>query len=74
MGIRKGRLVGPGQREPLSLLPVVPLASEMVVGYTVRSVLCLHHTLLRSVSLTFAVARIFPFAAQVGAYDHTPVF
>ena len=75
MGIRKGRLVGPGQREPLSLLPVVPLASEVVVGYPVRSVLRLHHTLLRSVSPTFAVVWIFPFAAlQIGAYNHTPVF
>ena len=69
-----------GQREPLSLLPVVPLASEVVVGHPVRSILRLHHTLLRSVPRvlrallpTPAGARIFPSAAlQVGAYDHAP--
>jgi len=46
VGIRKRRLVGLGQREPLSLLPVVPLASEVVVGYPVRSLLRRYDTLL----------------------------
>lgn len=79
--------MGLGQGEPLSLLPLVPLASEVVVGHPVRSILRLHHTLLRSVPLLrllwsvpllrlrplLPTYRISYFAAlQVGAYDHAP--
>lgn len=39
------------QGKSISILPVVPLASEVVVGYPVRSILRFYHTLLRSVSL-----------------------